>query len=216
MSKMWCEGYSVLPFGLQVPNGETSDMEIPGKSSSESEPQGAAFSGGETLMGTSTHRVYKLCYNKLSHLLYLFLPYCNLVTFPFCFHSTLPQEKIPSWIWRAWLDQAWIASAVMKQLWQWSGAFWRRTQTWEKLWTLKRCTGPYRICITVWNGTLENTRILILMMAETAWSLLKGAAFCFCFLFCFVLLKFNILVTLLHISCLVFGWLLKQEQNRRH
>uniref|UniRef100_A0A668U7R2 Uncharacterized protein n=1 Tax=Oreochromis aureus TaxID=47969 RepID=A0A668U7R2_OREAU len=33
-----------------VPNGETSDMEIPGKSSSESEPQGAAFSGGETLM----------------------------------------------------------------------------------------------------------------------------------------------------------------------
>ncbi|XP_039470582.1 aryl hydrocarbon receptor nuclear translocator-like protein 2 isoform X2 [Oreochromis aureus] len=36
-----------------VPNGETSDMEIPGKSSSESEPQGAAFSGGETLMENS-------------------------------------------------------------------------------------------------------------------------------------------------------------------
>ncbi|XP_004563523.3 aryl hydrocarbon receptor nuclear translocator-like protein 2 isoform X1 [Maylandia zebra] len=37
-----------------VPNGETSDMEIPGKSSSESEPQGAAFSGGETLMGENS------------------------------------------------------------------------------------------------------------------------------------------------------------------
>ncbi|CAN9499169.1 unnamed protein product [Ophioblennius macclurei] len=34
-----------------VPNGETSDMEIPGKSSSEDEPQGAAFSGGDSLMG---------------------------------------------------------------------------------------------------------------------------------------------------------------------
>uniref|UniRef100_A0A3Q1FI43 Basic helix-loop-helix ARNT like 2 n=2 Tax=Acanthochromis polyacanthus TaxID=80966 RepID=A0A3Q1FI43_9TELE len=34
-----------------VPNGETSDMEIPGKSSSEDEPQRAAFSGGEMLMG---------------------------------------------------------------------------------------------------------------------------------------------------------------------
>lgn len=47
-------------FCLQVPNGETPDMEVPGKSSSESEPQGAAFSGGETLMGTSTHPVNKL------------------------------------------------------------------------------------------------------------------------------------------------------------
>ncbi|XP_030586873.1 aryl hydrocarbon receptor nuclear translocator-like protein 2 isoform X2 [Archocentrus centrarchus] len=37
-----------------VPNGETPDMEIPGKSSSESEPQGAAFSGGETLMGENS------------------------------------------------------------------------------------------------------------------------------------------------------------------
>ncbi|KAL4005927.1 hypothetical protein ACER0C_005640 [Sarotherodon galilaeus] len=37
-----------------VPNGETSDMEIPGKSSSESEPQGAAFSGEETLMGENS------------------------------------------------------------------------------------------------------------------------------------------------------------------
>ncbi|KAM9376589.1 aryl hydrocarbon receptor nuclear translocator-like protein 2 isoform 2-T2 [Pholidichthys leucotaenia] len=37
-----------------VPNGETSDMEIPGKSSSEHEPQGAAFSGGETLMGENS------------------------------------------------------------------------------------------------------------------------------------------------------------------
>ncbi|XP_037539393.1 aryl hydrocarbon receptor nuclear translocator-like protein 2 [Nematolebias whitei] len=56
---------SVSPFSVQqdksprtpnqisnsVPNGETSDMEIPGKSSSDSEPQGASFSGGETLMG---------------------------------------------------------------------------------------------------------------------------------------------------------------------
>uniref|UniRef100_I3KBG9 Basic helix-loop-helix ARNT like 2 n=1 Tax=Oreochromis niloticus TaxID=8128 RepID=I3KBG9_ORENI len=78
-----------------VPNGETSDMEIPGKSSSESEPQGAAFSGGETLMGTSTHPVYKLCYNKLSHFLYLFLPYCNLVTFPFVFTPPYPRRKFP-------------------------------------------------------------------------------------------------------------------------
>uniref|UniRef100_A0A3Q2ZRS7 Basic helix-loop-helix ARNT like 2 n=1 Tax=Kryptolebias marmoratus TaxID=37003 RepID=A0A3Q2ZRS7_KRYMA len=34
-----------------VPNGETSDMEIPGKSSSESEPPGASFSGGDSLIG---------------------------------------------------------------------------------------------------------------------------------------------------------------------
>ncbi|XP_068578782.1 aryl hydrocarbon receptor nuclear translocator-like protein 2 isoform X2 [Cebidichthys violaceus] len=33
-----------------VPNGEATDMEIPGKSSSEDEPQGAAFSGAESLM----------------------------------------------------------------------------------------------------------------------------------------------------------------------
>ncbi|XP_015259632.1 PREDICTED: aryl hydrocarbon receptor nuclear translocator-like protein 2 isoform X2 [Cyprinodon variegatus] len=37
-----------------VPNGETSDMEIPGKSSSEGEPQGASFSGGDSLMGESS------------------------------------------------------------------------------------------------------------------------------------------------------------------
>lgn len=35
-----------------MPNGEAKDQEIPGKSSSDDEPQGAAFSGGETLMGT--------------------------------------------------------------------------------------------------------------------------------------------------------------------
>lgn len=177
MSKMWC-------FGLQVPNGETSDMEIPGKSSSESEPQGAAFSGGETLMGTSTHPVYKLCYNKLSHFLYLFLPYCNLVTFPFFFHSTLPQKKIPSWIWRAWLDQAWIASAMMKQLWQWSGAFWRRIQTWEKLWTLKRCTGPYRICITMWKTPGSSFWRWQKLLTQRSRIL-----FLFYFLFCFVLFR---------------------------
>ncbi|XP_039664758.1 aryl hydrocarbon receptor nuclear translocator-like protein 2 isoform X3 [Perca fluviatilis] len=33
-----------------MPNGGATDMEIPGKSSSEDEPQGAAFSGGESLM----------------------------------------------------------------------------------------------------------------------------------------------------------------------
>lgn len=39
----------------------------------------------------------------------------------------------------------------MKQPWQWSWASWRRTQTWMKLWTLKRCTGLYRICsCSVW------------------------------------------------------------------
>nr|XP_020467858.1 aryl hydrocarbon receptor nuclear translocator-like protein 1 isoform X4 [Monopterus albus] len=37
-----------------VPNGEAADMEIAGKSSSEDEPQGAAFSGGETLMGENS------------------------------------------------------------------------------------------------------------------------------------------------------------------
>ncbi|KAM4553391.1 aryl hydrocarbon receptor nuclear translocator-like protein 2 isoform 2-T2 [Fundulus diaphanus] len=37
-----------------VPNGETSDMEIPGKSSSEGEPQGASFSGGDSLMGENS------------------------------------------------------------------------------------------------------------------------------------------------------------------
>ncbi|XP_035013838.1 aryl hydrocarbon receptor nuclear translocator-like protein 2 isoform X1 [Hippoglossus stenolepis] len=37
-----------------VPNGEAADMEIAGKSSPEDEPQGAAFSGGETLMGENS------------------------------------------------------------------------------------------------------------------------------------------------------------------
>ncbi|XP_060932207.1 aryl hydrocarbon receptor nuclear translocator-like protein 2 isoform X2 [Limanda limanda] len=37
-----------------VPNGDAADMEIAGKSSSEDEPQGAAFSGGETLMGENS------------------------------------------------------------------------------------------------------------------------------------------------------------------
>ncbi|XP_022610012.1 aryl hydrocarbon receptor nuclear translocator-like protein 1 isoform X3 [Seriola dumerili] len=37
-----------------VPNGEATDMEMPGKSSSEDEPQGATFSGGETLMGENS------------------------------------------------------------------------------------------------------------------------------------------------------------------
>ncbi|XP_028254400.1 aryl hydrocarbon receptor nuclear translocator-like protein 1 [Parambassis ranga] len=37
-----------------VPNGETPDMEMPGKSISEDEPQGAAFSGGEALMGENS------------------------------------------------------------------------------------------------------------------------------------------------------------------
>ncbi|XP_054475624.1 aryl hydrocarbon receptor nuclear translocator-like protein 2 isoform X2 [Anoplopoma fimbria] len=37
-----------------VPNGEATDMEIPGKSSSEDEPQGAAFSGAESLMEENT------------------------------------------------------------------------------------------------------------------------------------------------------------------
>ncbi|XP_059190575.1 aryl hydrocarbon receptor nuclear translocator-like protein 2 isoform X4 [Centropristis striata] len=39
--------------GNNVPNGEATDMEIPGKSSSEDEPQGAAFSG-ESLMGDNS------------------------------------------------------------------------------------------------------------------------------------------------------------------
>ncbi|XP_054887098.1 aryl hydrocarbon receptor nuclear translocator-like protein 2 isoform X4 [Poeciliopsis prolifica] len=37
-----------------VPNGETSDIEIPGKSSSEGEPQGASFPGGDSLMGENS------------------------------------------------------------------------------------------------------------------------------------------------------------------
>ncbi|XP_076588806.1 aryl hydrocarbon receptor nuclear translocator-like protein 2 isoform X2 [Chaetodon auriga] len=37
-----------------VPNGEAADMEMPGKSSSEEEPQGATFSGGESLMGENS------------------------------------------------------------------------------------------------------------------------------------------------------------------
>ncbi|XP_034541289.1 aryl hydrocarbon receptor nuclear translocator-like protein 2 isoform X3 [Notolabrus celidotus] len=37
-----------------VPNGEVTDMEVPGKSSSEDEPQGAAFSGGDSLMGENS------------------------------------------------------------------------------------------------------------------------------------------------------------------
>ncbi|XP_010752297.3 aryl hydrocarbon receptor nuclear translocator-like protein 2 isoform X1 [Larimichthys crocea] len=41
-------------FTNNVPNGEATDMEVPGKSSSEDEPQGAAFSGGEALMGENS------------------------------------------------------------------------------------------------------------------------------------------------------------------
>ncbi|XP_071358687.1 aryl hydrocarbon receptor nuclear translocator-like protein 2 isoform X5 [Trachinotus anak] len=37
-----------------VPNGEATDMEMPGKSSSEDVPQGATFSGGESLMGENS------------------------------------------------------------------------------------------------------------------------------------------------------------------
>uniref|UniRef100_A0A3B3VPQ9 Basic helix-loop-helix ARNT like 2 n=1 Tax=Poecilia latipinna TaxID=48699 RepID=A0A3B3VPQ9_9TELE len=37
-----------------VPNGETSDMEIPGKSSSEGEPPGVSFPGGDSLMGENS------------------------------------------------------------------------------------------------------------------------------------------------------------------
>ncbi|KAM4619432.1 aryl hydrocarbon receptor nuclear translocator-like protein 2 isoform 1-T1 [Polymixia lowei] len=37
-----------------VPNGEVTDMEVPGKSSSEDEPQGASLSGGESLMGENS------------------------------------------------------------------------------------------------------------------------------------------------------------------
>ncbi|XP_008409679.1 aryl hydrocarbon receptor nuclear translocator-like protein 2 isoform X2 [Poecilia reticulata] len=37
-----------------VPNGETSDMEIPGKSSSEGETPGASFPGGDSLMGENS------------------------------------------------------------------------------------------------------------------------------------------------------------------
>ncbi|KAJ0069939.1 hypothetical protein NL108_017424, partial [Boleophthalmus pectinirostris] len=36
---------------VSVPNGEATDMEKPGKSNSEEEAQGAAFSGGDALMG---------------------------------------------------------------------------------------------------------------------------------------------------------------------
>ena len=49
-----------------MPNGEAADMEMPEKSSSEGEPQGASFSGGEAaLMGTLSDplnkHIYKLC-----------------------------------------------------------------------------------------------------------------------------------------------------------
>ncbi|XP_054633285.1 aryl hydrocarbon receptor nuclear translocator-like protein 2 isoform X2 [Dunckerocampus dactyliophorus] len=37
-----------------VPNGEATEMEIPEKSSSEEDPQGALFPGGETLMGENS------------------------------------------------------------------------------------------------------------------------------------------------------------------
>jgi len=35
-----------------MPNHEVTDMEVPGRSSSEDEPQDASVSGGESLMGT--------------------------------------------------------------------------------------------------------------------------------------------------------------------
>lgn len=37
-----------------MPNGEATDIEMPGKSSSEDEPQGAAFPGEEALMGENS------------------------------------------------------------------------------------------------------------------------------------------------------------------
>lgn len=40
-----------------MPNGEATDMEMPGKSSLVDEAQGAAFSGGDSLMGILTHHV---------------------------------------------------------------------------------------------------------------------------------------------------------------
>ncbi len=56
---------SFVSFGLQLLNGEATDMEMPGKSNSEDATQGASFSGGEMLMGTLSdpfHEViHKLC-----------------------------------------------------------------------------------------------------------------------------------------------------------
>ncbi|KAI3371449.1 hypothetical protein L3Q82_024041 [Scortum barcoo] len=58
-----------------VPNGEATDMEVPGKSSSEDEPQGASFSGGEALMGTLSDAVNK-------HSLYIgFVTFVTIFTF---------------------------------------------------------------------------------------------------------------------------------------
>ncbi|XP_029008816.1 aryl hydrocarbon receptor nuclear translocator-like protein 2 isoform X2 [Betta splendens] len=42
------------PISNNVPNGDATDIEMPGKSSSEEEPQGAAFSAGDVLMGENS------------------------------------------------------------------------------------------------------------------------------------------------------------------
>lgn len=55
-------------------------MEVPGKSSSEDEPQGAAFSGGEALMGTLSDAVNK---HSLYTGTYLILSFYNPITLYF-------------------------------------------------------------------------------------------------------------------------------------
>lgn len=107
---MLCLGCHLLvSFGLKVPNGEAADTEMPGKSSSEDEPQGAAFSGGEALMGTLSDPLNKLIYKLYTGLCIIILSNPLLYIF---------QGRIPSWIWTVWLDQALVVLAMMKQPWQ--------------------------------------------------------------------------------------------------
>lgn len=62
-------------------------MEIAGKSSSEDEPQGAAFSGADSLMGTLSDPVNTLIYTCLYTI--LFNPLLNTLPF-FFFHPMSP------------------------------------------------------------------------------------------------------------------------------
>lgn len=73
-----------------MPNGEASDLELPGKSSSEDEPQGAAFSGGETLMGTCSDPVNKLISKLYFTPCLIFSLPCIFCVTPSCLRGEFP------------------------------------------------------------------------------------------------------------------------------
>lgn len=151
--------------------------------------------------------MYNYLHLQLHHLVFFWGLFVCL--FFFLCHLILLQGRIPSWIWTVWLDQALAVSATMKQPWQWSWASWRQTQTWARLWTLKRCTGLYRIfsCSVTLKHTEKHFGPSVFWWRELLECLLQDAAFWF-FFGLFFKDFFNLLVTFFNLSWVVFGWLL--------